>query len=314
MSEVTRCGKPTDKVKPLKEVVASIPDGCHIALGGFAIARNPIAFVHELIRQGKRHLTISQIIGGMDSDLLVGAGCVDELIYGGGSLDRFGRIDNINNAICNGSIRVQEYSALSVTFKYLAGQLGLPFIPLTSMRGSDMYRSLLERGELAEVKNPFEPSSEVLVTRPLVPDYAVIAVPLADTEGNVWINGPRWDVEAAKSAKHLIVLAEQVTEPEAAKRMAQTVTIAGVCVEAVVHVPYGAYPTSMYGVYDYDAQHLKLYAECSGKRDKFDEYLNNYVLSCKDHTEYLEKCGGMQRLLQLKADVVRGYSLKAGLG
>ncbi|MGB9867690.1 MAG: CoA transferase subunit A [Bacillota bacterium] len=298
----------TGKVRSLKEVVASIADGSHVAMGGFAIARNPIAFVHELIRQNKRHLTVSQIIGGMDSDLLVGAGCVDELIYGGGSLDRFGRIDNINNAICTGSIRAHEYSALSMTFRYLAGQLGLPFIPLTSMRGSDMYYDLIQRGELAELDNPFDPSSKVLVAKPLVPDYTVIAVPIADCEGNVWINGPRWDVEAAKAAKHLIVLAEQVTEPEAAKRMAQSVAIAGVCVEAVVHVPFCAYPTSMYGVYDYDPVHLKLYAEYSGKKEKFDEYLNNYVLSCKDHMEYLEKCGGLQKMVELRADVVRGYS------
>ena len=78
-----------DKVKTVAEAVRSIPDGSHIALGGFAVARNVIAVAHELIRQQKKNLTLSQCVVGMDTDLLVGAGCVSRLIIGGGSLDRF---------------------------------------------------------------------------------------------------------------------------------------------------------------------------------------------------------------------------------
>ena len=79
-------------------MVGSIPDGAHIALGGFAIARNVIAVVHELIRQDKRNLTVSQGVAGLDTDLLVGAGLVKRLIIGGGSLDRFGPVHCINRA------------------------------------------------------------------------------------------------------------------------------------------------------------------------------------------------------------------------
>ena len=62
-----------DKVKSISEVVRSIPDGSHIALGGFAIARNAIVFAHEVIRQRKKNLTLSQGVMGMETDLLVGA-------------------------------------------------------------------------------------------------------------------------------------------------------------------------------------------------------------------------------------------------
>ena len=76
------------KVRTLAEAAAVVRDGDHLALSGFAVARNAVAFSHELIRQGKRDLTISQCIMGLDSDLLVGAGLVRRVIYGGGSLDR----------------------------------------------------------------------------------------------------------------------------------------------------------------------------------------------------------------------------------
>jgi glutaconate CoA-transferase subunit A len=80
------------KLTSLSEAVATIPSGSHIALSGFAITRCTIAFAHEVIRQGIKKLTISQCLGGMDTDMLVGAGVVDRMIYGGGSLDRFGTI------------------------------------------------------------------------------------------------------------------------------------------------------------------------------------------------------------------------------
>ncbi|MBV9121421.1 MAG: CoA transferase subunit A, partial [Chloroflexi bacterium] len=88
----------SDKVKTLAEAAALVKDGDHLGLSGFAVARNAIAFSHELIRQQRRDLTISQAIVGMDSDILVGAGCVRHLIYGGGSLDRFGLVEHINRA------------------------------------------------------------------------------------------------------------------------------------------------------------------------------------------------------------------------
>ena len=86
------------KLKTAAEVVATIPDGAHIALGGFAIARNVITVVHELIRQRKRDLTLSQCVMGLDTDLLVGAGLVRRLMVGGGSLDRFGLVQCVNRA------------------------------------------------------------------------------------------------------------------------------------------------------------------------------------------------------------------------
>src|SRR5512136_1259954 len=116
------------KLSTLSDAVASIPPGAHLALSGFAITRCTMAFSREVIRQGKNNLTISQCVGAMDADMLVGAGSVARLIYGGGSLDRFGRLNCVNRGIENGTLKADEYSSLSITFRFLAGGLGIPFI------------------------------------------------------------------------------------------------------------------------------------------------------------------------------------------
>src|SRR4030042_1453371 len=101
----------TNKLVSMAEAASSIPNGSHIALGGFAITRGVIAFVHEMIRQSKRDLIVSQCIIGMETDLLVGAGCVSHLIYGGGSLDHFGLCEANNRAIGRKIITIEEYSS-----------------------------------------------------------------------------------------------------------------------------------------------------------------------------------------------------------
>ena len=122
-----------DKVKAVADVVRTIPDGSLIALGGFAVARNVITVVHELIRQQKKDLTLSQCVMGMDTDLLVGAGLVRRLIIGGGSLDRFGPVHCVNRARESGSVESHDYSSLTLCFRYLAGALGKPvFILVTN--------------------------------------------------------------------------------------------------------------------------------------------------------------------------------------
>src|SRR5262245_29732086 len=92
------------KIKTAEEVVRTIPDGSEVALGGFAIARNVISVVHELIRQQKKNLTVTQCVMGMDTDLLVGAGRVKRLIVGGGSLDKFGLVQCVNRARATGEV------------------------------------------------------------------------------------------------------------------------------------------------------------------------------------------------------------------
>ena len=299
-----------DKVKTIAEVVQTIPDGSHIALGGFAINRGCIAVSHELIRQQKKNLTLSQGVVGLDTDLLVGAGLVSRLIMGGGSLDRFGPVHCVNRARETRSVDAHDYSSLTICFRYLAGALGLSFIPVKSLLASEVLERL-ENGSAAKdvqrMKCPFT-GEEYLLLRALNPDVSFVHVQIADHEGNSQIHGARWEnEEQAKAGKRVIVITEELVTTEYIQRYPQQTIIPGHRVEAVVHQPYGAHPTAVFQYYDFDADHLKLYVNHSKRAETFPKYVETYISGTKDHWEYLEKVGGLRRMNQLKADRIRGY-------
>jgi glutaconate CoA-transferase subunit A len=297
------------EVTTLAEAVASIPSGSHVALSGFAITRCTMAFAREVIRQGVKGLTISQCVGAMDVDMLVGAGAVERIIYGGGSLDRFGRLACVNRGIEDGSLRAEEYSSLSIAFRYLAGSLGLPFMPIRSLRGSDVLKQIEERtgSDVATITDPFTGESW-LALKPLLPDVAVVQVQTADAEGNAWIMGPRWDnAEQAKAAKRTIVIAESVVSGDVIRQNPERTVIPGLLVSHVVELPFAAHPTSVYGVYDYDAEHIERYVEATRTPESFVTFLDEYVYGVKDHWDYLEKVGGERHLNSLRADPILGY-------
>jgi glutaconate CoA-transferase subunit A len=297
------------KLSTLAEAVASISCEAHVALSGFAITRCTMAFARELIRQGIRGLTVSQCVGAMDADMLAGAGAVERIVYGGGSLDRFGRLNCVNRGLEEGTLVAEEYSSLSMAFRYLAGSLGLPFIPIRSLRGSDILKRLHEvaPSEIAYVDDPFT-GDDWLVLKPLVPDVTVVQVQAADEEGNAWILGPRWDnEEQVKASSRAIVITERLVSVEKIRREPERTTIPGFRVSHVVHLPFAAHPTSVYHAYDYDADHIRRYVDASKTPEGFQEYLDKYVYGVQDHWAYLDLVGGMKHLTSLAADPVLGY-------
>jgi glutaconate CoA-transferase subunit A len=298
------------KVASLTDVVASVPNGAHVGLGGFAIARNVIAFVHELIRQGKRDLVVSQTVGGMDTDLLVGAGAVRKLIYSTGSLDRFGPMGAVHRARDAGALEAEPFSGLTMALRHLAGSLGIPFLPTYSLLGSDILRELTAKDPppVQLTTCPFTGRQVVLVSA-LQPEVAVVHANAADADGNAFIFGPTWDMkEMAHAARRVIVTTERVVDRAFARSHPEATTIPGLRVEAVVEVPFGAYPTSVYGAYDYDAEHLSRYARSNRSADGQAEYIRDVVLGSGDHWDYLERSGGLRQLhaLQRQASAAAG--------
>ena len=268
-----------------------------------------MAFAHEVIRQGIKGLTVSQCVISMDADILVGAGSAERIVSGGGSRGRFGQHHCVNRGIEQGTLIAEEYSSLAMAFRYLAGSLGLPFIPVRSLRGSDILTRLHEvaPSEIAYVDDPFR-GDNWLVLKPLTPDVAVVQVQVADEEGNAWIYGPRWvNEEQSKASDRAIVVTERLVSTEAIRREPERTVIHGFRVSHVVHLPFSAHPTSVYHAYDHDVDHIKQYADASKTPEGFQEYLDKYVYGAQDHLEYLELIGGMRRLTDLTADPILGY-------
>jgi glutaconate CoA-transferase subunit A len=297
------------KLSTLAEAVASVPGGAHVALSGFAIARSAMAFAHEVIRQGITGLTVSQCVASMDADILVGGGAVERIVYGGGSRGRFGQHHCLNRGIEEGTLVAEEYSSLSMAFRYLAGCLGLPFIPIRSLRGSDILKRLQEvaPSEIGYVDDPFT-GDDWLVLKPLVPDVAVVQVQTADEDGNAWILGARWvNEEQVKASQRAIIITERLVPTEVIRREPERTVLPGFRASHIVHLPFAAHPTSVYHAYDYDADHIRQYADASRTPEGFRNYLDKYVYGASDHWEYLELIGGVKHMARLAADPILGY-------
>ena len=303
-----------NKIRELSDIVREIPDsGAEIAVGGFIITRCPMAFAAELIRQKKKDITLYSVMGTMEADLLVGAGFVKSYSYSGGSLDRFGKLDRVNEAIVKKSIEVKEYSAMGMGLRFLAGAMGIPFVPSKVMMGTDMYEAMKnDAGAMQPGVSPFDGEQYMFLSK-LQPEYSVIHAQAVDEKGNVIIEGPVWDLELAMAGKKLIVTAEKLVSNEYVKRFPEKVKIPSIYTYAAAIVPAGSYPASTYKVYDHDPEALTLYAKANQKQDTFDQYLNEYILGTKNHYEFIEKMGGLGKLGALAAEPIYGFATKEGV-
>jgi acyl CoA:acetate/3-ketoacid CoA transferase len=199
---------------------------------------------------------------------------------------------------------------LTICFRYLAGALGLSFIPVKSLIASEVL-DRLEAGSAAKdvkrMKCPFT-GEEYLLLRALNPDVSFVHVQISDYDGNSQIHGARWEnEEQAKAGKRVIVIAEELVPTEYIQQHPEQTIIPAHRVEAVIHQPFGAHPSAVFQYYDFDADHLKLYVNHSKKKETFPDYVNTYITGTKNHWEYLEKVGGLRRMNELKADRILGY-------
>lgn len=315
----------TDKVMSIEEAVRRfIHDGDHISLGGFTIVRNPMGLACEIIRQKIRNLHVYVHSHGLAFDLLIGAGCVKavEVAYGGIARFSPSGAARFRKAVESGEIRCEDYSNYQMVMRFTAGAIGVPFLPLKGVLDTDLIRKWgfdeefrrqtpkVSTKKTATVMNPFsEPGreEEIVLVPAIHPDVTLIHVQKADAEGTCRIEGLTFtDVEQAKAAKCVIVTCEELIPRDEIRSDPDRNRIPFFIVDAVVPLPYGAYPTACYRYYDYDDKHLKHYAEAAEKDVSFYRYLESFVYGVRSHEMFLELIGE-EALRSIKADPKLGY-------
>ncbi len=315
-----------DKLMSLSDAVSQfVPDGVHISIGGFTINRNPMAAVYEIIRQKKRNLHLYAHSNGQGVDELVGAGCLKNLEIAYAGSGRFASTCiRFRKAVEAGQLPVEDYTNYQMTLRFMAGAMGVPFLPTRSSLGSDIANrwgfSEAARQEnprvphkkLVIMDNPFEGwgnADRVVLVPAINPDVTIIHVQTADRQGTARINGlPFADVEQAKAARHLIVTCESVVDVDQQRQEPDQNQIPFFCVDAVVHVPMGAYPTACYQHYDYDPTRLHQYRHAALNDDRYQAYLDAEIFSSKSHEEMMARIDQVQ-LEKIKADPRTGYAV-----
>jgi glutaconate CoA-transferase, subunit A len=302
-SSSTRTGV---KVMTLREAVARyVGDGAVVGLGGQNIGRCAVAAAHEIVRQRKRELTLVGCNLSITMDLLVGAGLVRRCESGTGNLERFGTTFRWREQVERGDMEIEDYSHLAMVTRFLAGEMGVPFMPVKSLLGSDLltHQSREDGQKFRVIENPWNPGEPVVLLPALTPDVSIIHVQKADPLGNIVIEGfTTHEPEMVRASHHTIVTCEELVDTEAIRQDPERTTIPFLYVSAVVHQPFGAHPTSVYRYYEYDEPHLRHYQSCARSGgEAYRAYLEEYVVECRDFDAYLEKVGGAGGLEKLRA-------------
>ena len=294
-----------DKLMPLSEAVRKlIPDGCRLRSGGIAV-RKPFALIYEVMRQKKRDLTFLMSGWTEDADWLIGAGCVDRLEGSYLGLEAFGLANCYRRAMEKGiprPIQIEEYSNFGMTMRFMAAAMGLPFMPIKSGLGSDLYRVESFRHPKAQVlEDPFGSGDKVALLPACPADVALLHAQRCDAEGNAQVWGQVGDdLWGTFAGKRILLSVEEVVPTNVVRRDPNRTLVPGFRVDAIVHAPFGGHPYQVQGYYDIDAAFRKEYAQRAATLEGWQAWADEWVYGVDGHEAYLKKLGE-DRLNRLRA-------------
>lgn len=283
----------------MKEAAALVPDGARVAFGGQSVYQRPMAFVRELVRQGRRDLTVVGVLNGPELDMAAAAGCVSKVETSYVGLEQFGLARNFRRLAERGAIAIEDYSEITAFDRFRASEAGLTFLASPHLAGSDV----ATRNPRAVLFHCPLTGRPYVAVPPADPDIAIIHAPAADQFGNVLAPSAKllpqaFDETIARSCDKVIVTVEKLVDNSFVRRHADRTVIPGFRVAAVVEAPWGAHPCHSLGFYSLDRLHFEEYVDASVDDAAFRAYLNKYVYGPADESGYLDAIG-IDRLLSL---------------
>ena len=278
------------KLTSLAEAAGWVKDGDVVAIGGCCYSRTPLALLMEILRQERRGLTLARNLMCYEGEWFIAAQAVETIVSSWFGIGLpWGLSRPFRQAVEGGQVRYEEWSHLALGLRFRAGAMGVPFLPSLSMLGSD----LMGVGSAKTMECPFTGETIALVPA-LFPDVAVLHVHRADRLGNCQIDGyPHMDVDIALASTTVLITAEEIVSEEQIRSQPDRTKIPGFAIDALVEVPYGAFPHECYGLYEADFDHFDKYVSegSSQGSEGVREYLDRYVYNTPDHKDYLSLFG-----------------------
>lgn len=276
------------KLCTLKEAVASfVHDGDVLYCAGFTHLI-PFAAGHEIIRQGRRALTLARATPDLIYDQMVAAGCAEELIFSYIGNPGVGSLRIIREALESGRLRWEEYSHFGMISRLQAGAAGLPFAPMNPTAALDLEKN---NPNIRRVKDPYT-GRDVVTVPPLNPDVGIIHVQRADVNGNAQIWGIIGEQkEVAFASKQVIITAEEIVDEDVIRSDPNRTLIPELIVKAVCHVPHCAHPSYTQGYYDRDNPFYLNWEKVTETASAAKAWLDEWVYGVKDAQDYWQKLG-----------------------
>lgn len=276
------------KLIPLSEAISKfVKDGDLVYAAGFTHLI-PFAAGHEIIRQGRRDLTLARATPDLIYDQMVAAGCARKVIFSYMGNPGVGSLRIVRAAIEKGQLEWEEYSHFGMITRLQAGASGLPFLPMNQTGAQDLERV---NPTIKRIPDPYG-GPDVIVVPALRPDVAIVHVQRADAEGNAHLWGIIGEQkEAAFAAKKVILTAEEIVAPEVIRSDPNRTMIPSIIVSAVCYVPFACHPSYAQGYYDRDNEFYLQWDKISESPESVKQYLDEWVYGVKDREEYWNKLG-----------------------
>jgi len=290
-----------EKVVSLEEATSFVKDGDAVGLGGSTMSRTPMGMIWALIRAGRKKLSCSRGIVSTDGDLLFGSGACDHMVTSWFSQGILWGVSKVmRHHVETGKARYDEWSHLAVGMRFRAGAMGIPFMPIRSMLGSDVRQ---QRPEAIEMSCPFT-QEKLLLVPALNPDVALIHVQRSDAYGNAQIDGLQFlDIDLAMAADRVILTTERIVSNDQIRRAPDQTKIPFFTVDAVVELPFGCAPHECYGLYEPMMRHMEYYVDLVNKDPVagMREYLDRFVYGPGSWNEFLGLIGVDELLCAARA-------------
>lgn len=276
------------KLMPLHDAIARfVQDGDLLYAAGFTHLI-PFAAGHEIIRQGRRNLTLARATPDLLYDQMVAAGCARKVIFSYMGNPGVGSLRIVRAAIERGELEWEEYSHFGMITRLQAGASGLPFLPMNQTGATDLERA---NPNIKRVTDPYS-GREVITVPALNPDVAIVHVQRADAQGNAHLWGIIGEQkEVAFAARRVILTAEEIVPESVIRSDPNRTLIPGFLVSAVCHVPYAAHPSYAQGYYDRDNEFYLAWDKISADPEATRRYLEEWVFGVRDRAEYWERLG-----------------------
>lgn len=296
------------KVLSMRDAIARfVHDGDTVVIEGFT---HLICFAaaHEIIRQGRRDLTLCRLTPDLIYDQMIAAGCARKLVFswagnpGAGSLHAFRRaVEGKGDA----PLEIEEYSHFGMVARFCAGSAKLPFWPMRDYMGTDLP---VANPRIRTVTCPY--TGERLATVPaLNPDVTIVHAQRADASGDTQIWGLLGvQKEAAFASEHVIVVVEELVDEAVIRADPNRTLIPGLIVDAVVVEPWGAHPSYAQGFYDRDNDFYVAWENVSRDPARLKAYLDEYVHGVSGRQEYLARHPGLVERLRADEQVCAGVN------
>jgi glutaconate CoA-transferase subunit A len=280
------------KVTTMQDAVRDlVRDGDTVAIEGFT---HLICFAagHEIIRQGRRDLTLARMTPDVVYDQMIGAGVARKLIFSWMGNPGVGNLHAVRRRIEHADpapLEIEEYSHFGMVCRYMAGAADLPFFPIRSYFESDIPTV---NPKIVPMDSPYGDATTVYVVPPLKPDVTIVHAQRADAVGDTQIWGLLGcQKEAAFAADRVIVVVEEVVEESVIRQDPNRTEITGIVVDAVVEEPFACHPSFAQGYYDRDNAFYLAWDAIAKDPETLEAWLREWVHGTANHAEYVEKMG-----------------------